>query len=208
VPPDKISFEAGSVTVGPTDWDSVDVVKKNTVAVRPFAIDRSEVTHHQFQKCVRAGLCKPLADADGAEPGRPVTSISPARANEFCAFQAGRLPKPAEWIFAASGPDGRRFPWGEHGLVCRRAAFGLVDGPCSKEGIFPDLAGAHPDGKTEEGLHDLAGNVGEWTLDETGKATVRGGSFRSKTAGNLKVWSTEAPQVRDDVGFRCVYPLR
>lgn len=208
MPLEKIAIEAGSVTLGPTDWDSVDVVEKHTVAVRPFAMDSIEVTHHEFQKCVRAGLCKPLSDREGAEPGQPVAGISPARANDFCAFRAGRLPTPAEWIFAASGTEGRRFPWGQHGLVCRRAGFGLVDGPCAQEGIFPDLAGAHPDGQTQSGLHDLAGNVAEWTLDEAGRASVRGGSFRSKTAGDLKVWSTTTPQLRDDVGFRCVYPLR
>lgn len=206
LPADKVSFEAGTVTLGPTDWDSVDVVERHVVAVRAFSLDRSEVTHHQFQKCVRAGLCKPLGDSALVEPGRPVTSISATDAEQFCAFQAGRLPTPAEWIYAASGSEGRRFPWGPHGLVCRRAAFGLVDGPCAHEGILPDWAGAHPDGQTPEGVFDLAGNVSEWTRDEQGTTSVRGGSFRSRTAGELKVWSTHPPRPGDDVGFRCAYP--
>jgi formylglycine-generating enzyme required for sulfatase activity len=205
-PSQKIVVAGGSVTLGPTDWDSVEVVKRTTVAVRPFSIDQTEVTHAQFESCVRAGLCTTFSAPDDVEPGAPVTGIAPAAAAEYCAYLAGRLPTPAEWIFAASGQEARRFPWGAHGLVCRRAAFGLVDGPCAEEGIYPDLAGTHPDGASPAGALDLAGNVSEWTVDESGAASVRGGSFRAKTAGELKVWSSESAQVADDVGFRCVYP--
>jgi formylglycine-generating enzyme required for sulfatase activity len=184
------------------------VVEKTTVVVLPFAIDRSEVTHSQFDSCVRAGLCTAAPSQKDAEPGQPITGISHKGATQYCAFHAGRLPTPAEWIFAASGADARRFPWGAHGLVCRRAAFGLVDGPCAEEGIFPDLAGVHPDGASPDGIFDLAGNVAEWTLTEDGIPSVRGGSFRSKTASNLKVWSTRPAAEADDAGFRCAYPAR
>jgi formylglycine-generating enzyme required for sulfatase activity len=116
-PNSKISISGGSVTLGPTDWDSVNVVEKTTVVVLPFAIDRSEVTHSQFDSCVRAGLCTAAPSQKDAEPGQPITGISHKGATQYCAFHAGRLPTPAEWIFAASGADARRFPWGAHGLV-------------------------------------------------------------------------------------------
>lgn len=207
-PSQKVAIDGGSVTLGPTDWDSVEVIERTTVAVRPFSIDQTEVTHAQFESCTRAGLCTAFTAPEDVEPGAPVTGISWAAAAEYCAYLAGRLPTPAEWIFTASGQGGRRFPWGAHGLVCRRAAFGLVDGPCAEEGIYPDLAGAHPDGQTPDGVLDLAGNAGEWTVAEDGSASVRGGSFRSKTAGELKVWSTKSAKEADDVGFRCVYPAQ
>ncbi len=202
-PATPIPIAGGSVTLGPTDWDSVNVVEKRKVVVTSFSMDTIEVTYHRYQKCVDAGMCKPLATE--AEPGRPLTGLSAAAAAEFCAFDGGRLPTPAEWIFAASGEEARRFPWGPHGLVCRRAAFGLVHGPCANEGIFPEIAGQRRDGGTPQGLLDLSGNVAEWALDEKGHATLHGGSFRNQTASGLKVWSTRPSEAADDVGFRCVY---
>ncbi len=203
-PGGRVRIEGGSVTLGPTDWDSVEVVKKHTVVVRTFLIDQIEVTADRYNRCVADGLCEALPSE--MEPGRPVTGISAQAAQKYCASVAGRLPTPSEWIYAASGSEGRRYPWGPHGLVCRRAAFGLTDGPCANGGIFPDLAGQHPDGSTPSGIADLSGNASEWAMTVEGRASVHGGSFRSKNAGDLKVWSTQKPATNDEVGFRCVYP--
>jgi hypothetical protein len=91
--------------------------------------------------------------------------------------------------------------------VCRRASFGLVDGPCSGEGSSPDLVGARPDGKTPEGIFDLAGNVAEWTRDPDGRFRARGGSFRSRVAAELVTAAVElSPPHAAYVGFRCAYP--
>ncbi len=202
-PAERIAISGGSLTLGPTDWDSVNVVKKHIVAVRSFQIDQIEVTTHRYQECVRAGLCSAV---DGSrEPGLPVTSITAQHAEAFCAFAGGRLPTPEEWIFAAAGAEARRFPWGAHGLVCRRAAYGLRRGPCSEGGTTADLAGARPDGKTPEGVLDLAGNVAELSRSARGVVGVHGGSFRSEQASELKSWSSGAVARAADVGFRCVY---
>ena len=66
-----------------------------------------------------------------------------------------------------------------------------------------------PDGATPTGVHDLAGNVAEWTVSGSG-AFIRGGSFRSTSSTALRTWSSEPSPGdlgRDDVGFRCAYPL-
>lgn len=203
-PGDRVLLEGGSITLGPTDWDSVAVVEKRTVEVQSFMMDQLEVTAHRYLRCVADGLCEALSTE--MEPGRPVTGLSVESAQKFCASVAGRLPTPGEWIYAAGGPEGRRFPWGAHGLVCRRAAFGLTKGPCAEGGILPDLAGQRPAGSTPEEIFDLAGNVSEWAVTEAGVASVHGGSFRSKNVSDLKTWSTGRPQASDAVGFRCVYP--
>lgn len=201
----KVHIPGGSITLGPTDWDSVDVVEKRVVAVRSFSIDSSEVTAYRYTACIKAGMCKPLTTLD--EPGLPLTHVSVKTASNFCAFSGGHLPTAAQWLFAASGEEARRFPWGAHGLVCRRASFGLSDGPCATDGITSELAGARPDGRTPSGLEDMAGNVAELVEEQDGRVALVGGSFRSKTARELKVWSSQPPRVDSDVGFRCAYPV-
>jgi hypothetical protein len=70
----------------------------------------------------------------------------------------------------------------------------------------------HPDGATPEGVHDLAGNVSEWTAGPAHDAEgeVRGGSFAAQLATDLRTWravrvpaSTRAP----GIGARCAYDL-
>ncbi len=203
-----IPLAGGSVTLGPTDWDSAEIDETKTYFARPFSIDQVEVDRESYAQCVAAGHCR-TARAETTkpkEPGLPVTDISAAEAQAYCRYKSGRLPTDAEWIFAAAGPQARRFPWGAHGLVCRRASFGLSNGPCARGGMTPELVGMRPEGATPLGILDLAGNVAEWTQSETGRFAVRGGSYKSKSARQLKNWAHGDPGAASDVGFRCVYP--
>ena len=201
----RILIAGGSVTLGPTDWDSAELVQKTTVAVRPFFIDSLEVTMKRYQKCVSEGVCETHQEL--TEAGLPITKISFEEASTFCAFENGRLPTGAEWVFAATGKEARRFPWAPHGLVCRKASYGLVEGPCAQGGSFPDWSGSRDSGKTPEGLFDMAGNVAEWTQEAEGQRAIRGGSFRSQSASQLKVWASQMRAPGDDVVFRCAYSL-
>jgi hypothetical protein len=197
-----VELPGGTLPLGVADWQTKS--PERDLEVAPFSIDRGEVTAYRYEACVRAKACPPLTEA--RELGLPVTGIPPEQAERFCRFAGGRLPTSAEWRFAASGVDGRRFSWGFTGLVCRRAAFGLVAGPCSSEATGPDLTGARPDGRTPEGLFDLTGNVAEWTRDPNGAYRARGGSFRSRVAAELVTAAVEtAPPRAPYVGFRCVY---
>lgn len=200
----RVELEGGELPPGAADWQLT--TPNRPVVVPRFRIDRGEVTVSRYLECVERQLCPPLPKV--SDLGLPVTGIPPKIAEEYCRFTGGRLPTSAEWRFAASGKQGRRFPWGFTGLVCRRAAFGLVQGPCSSEGTGPDLAGARPDGATPEGILDLAGNVAEWTRDPDGRYRARGGSFRSRVAAELVTAAVESPpETADHVGFRCAYTL-
>jgi formylglycine-generating enzyme required for sulfatase activity len=198
----RVALPGGLIQFGPEDWESLDQVRPFEATVRPFRIDAYEVTHARWNRCVDARVC---AARDTIEPGIPVTGLTVDEARAFCRFAGGRLPTSAEWLFAAVGTEKNRFPWGPTGIVCRRAAFGLVAGPCGNGARGPDLTGARPDGRTAAGIFDLAGNVAEWTLGEKGKAEVRGGSFRSTLAGELKSWAMERAVPSDHTGFRCAY---
>lgn len=199
---ERVSLAGGRLPRGVADWQTS--APNEELEVRPFAVDRGEVTVFRYAACVRAKVCNPLPE--GAEPGQPVRGVTPERAERFCRFAGGRLPSSAEWRFAASGSEGRRFPWGFTGLVCRRAAFGLANGPCSDEGSGPELVGARPDGRTPDGIHDLAGNVAEWTRDPNGRYRARGGAFHSRVAAELVTAAVESPPAdAAHVGFRCAY---
>jgi formylglycine-generating enzyme required for sulfatase activity len=196
----RVAFRGGHLTLGAPDWQ-LDGVPGREASVTPFLLDATEVTVERWAHCVQAGACRAI---DDIEPGIPVTGVDPKEAEHFCRFEGGRLPHSDEWVFAAAGTEGRRFPWGPTGLVCRRAAFGLEGGPCAQNG-GPELAGSRPDGATPNGVLDLAGNVAEWTAETDGTFIARGGSYRSQAAAELESWSASTAFRSRDTGFRCAY---
>ncbi|NUQ78125.1 MAG: SUMF1/EgtB/PvdO family nonheme iron enzyme [Polyangiaceae bacterium] len=202
------------------------------VYLSDYWIDRTEVTVARYRQCVAAGRCFEPPYTSGAErfdrPDMPVVLVSWNDASAFCAFAGGRLPTEAEWERAAKGATGRRYPWGQvynpwlanHG----RLTWDSLD---PSDG-FLEMApvGSFPDGRTPDGIVDLAGNVDEWVRDyyadehprvsatnplgpDSGnERVVKGGSYAS-----ARPWlrgasrSRDAPGVRlPNRGFRCVRP--
>lgn len=207
---DLVQIPETTAVIGPSDWEAEGRVEPRSVRVGAFAIDRFEVTvGRACASAVFAG--RALCEHDDA--ARAAYGVTLAEARSYCRARGGRLPTEDEWIAAAAGAGPRRYPWGDTGAVCRRAAWGLETGPCATGGAGPDTAGAHPDGATPLGVHDLAGNVAEWVEApcEGGGAclgAVRGGSWRSALATELRTWlSRRVPPDRADatIGFRCAY---
>jgi formylglycine-generating enzyme required for sulfatase activity len=200
--PSVVRVEGGTVRAASGEWE---ILGAKEVSAETFFLDRHEVTAHAYARCVAANACAALPLTP--EPGLPVSGITFEEAQRYCRWSGGALPTAQQHALAAMGRDARRFPWGQTGAVCRRAAFGLVDGPCASGGTSPELAGARPSGTTPDGIHDLAGNVAEWTLAGA-HAQERGGSWRSAVAWELATWQAKplAPDTRrDDLGFRCAY---
>ncbi|NUP14375.1 MAG: SUMF1/EgtB/PvdO family nonheme iron enzyme [Polyangiaceae bacterium] len=205
--PARISIAAGVLDRSASDWEAVGAVAARRITIDAFDIDAFEVTEARWARCADAGACARL-DLTG-EPGLPITNVTADEAVRFCAFEGGSLPTPEQLAYAGAGPEGHRYPWGPTGAVCRRAAWGRARGPCARDAKGPELAGVFPDGATPTGIHDLAGNVAEWSRSADGSIVeVRGGSFRDDAAASLRTWAyrTNVPDARqDDVGFRCVY---
>jgi len=191
--------------VGPNDWES-EHIAADSGQVEAFELDQAEVTQARYAACVAAKACSRSVMLELQEPGAPMTLVSGEQAQAYCRWSGGALVTRAQWLSATATLESLRFPWGQTGLVCRRASFGLVAGPCGEGGSRPEWTGTRPDGKSPLGILDLAGNVAELVREPDGSLRVRGGSFRSRMAAELKSWATRdyvGPQ--DDVGWRCAY---
>ncbi len=214
-PPTRIAVQEITVELGPSDWEAEGRVAARLVHARPFLVDAFEATSGQVF-CESCAVPDP-ARFSRATPARAAAGLSLEEARQVCRAREGRLPTADEWtalsavIEPASGTTVlHRYPWGDTGAVCRRAAFGLSHGPCAESGTraggvdSADPVGSHPDGDSPAGVHDLAGNVAEWTED----GFVRGGSWDSALAEELRTWArAEVPPLTHDprIGVRCVY---
>ncbi len=104
----------------------------------------------------------------------PVYTVSAASADAYALWLARRtgrgfrLPTEAEWEWAAAGPQGREFPWGER--------FDAELANTGETGLFnTSPVGAFVGGESVFGLADMAGNVEEYVADEY--AAYPGGPF-------------------------------
>jgi formylglycine-generating enzyme required for sulfatase activity len=219
-----------------------DEGNKGTYDIDPFYMAKYQTTFEQFQVFVDdpqgftnsqwwRGLA---ADVDHrTAPGTqgftrdrnlPRENVSWYDAVAFCRWissKAGyevRLPAEWEWQWAAQGPDGREYPWGEKYIQ----GYANVDEKASniRGGVYLEETtpvGSYAQGASPFGVMDMAGNVWEWCLNEyenpkniglagDGNRVARGGSWidldYEAQAVSRNYWG---PNFRDDyVGFRVV----
>jgi formylglycine-generating enzyme required for sulfatase activity len=189
--------------------------------------DATEVTVADYVACEQSGKCTPTTaggrctEWSGGGACRPINCVAWAQAKEYCGWRDMRLPSDDEWEWAArGGPKGTRYPWGDDDPrgddLPQRLCW--AEGPTTSGG--PCDVGAFPAGDTPGGIHDMAGNVFEWTASD-GAADdapdnnprldhkhVRGGGwYWWGYPYSLRVTSHLTYAVGDTldyVGFRCV----
>ena len=133
---------------------------RHDVEIAPFRLGRTAVTNAQYRRFVdETGQPPPSSWPGGAIPEGgedvPVTYVSWHDAARYCAWAGGRLPTEAEWEAAATGGDGRLWPWGDAPPTAEHAVFARGIGG-------PEPVGGRVEGAAPCGALDLAGNVAEW----------------------------------------------
>jgi serine/threonine protein kinase len=107
---------------------------------------------------------------------KPVTGVTWHGAELYCESQGKRLPTEAEWELAASGPEGRRYAWGDDEAPCPDVVWDrnahdtgerATPPECAGMGLGegPEKVGSSRRDVTPQSVHDLGGNVAEWVLD-------------------------------------------
>jgi formylglycine-generating enzyme required for sulfatase activity len=173
----------------------------HAVQLDGYCIDRYEVTASQYNACSEVGKCKraavevdwpdiseaereaysSLCTRDAADKREhPINCVTWQMADLYCRAQDKRLPTEAEWEYAARGPDGRTYPWGDEEPSPER--LNACGSECTAWGLSRNLelkplyaaddgyaatapVGHFPAGRSRFGLFDVVGNVWEWVGD-------------------------------------------
>ena len=127
-----VRIPAGTFRMGSEDGEP-DEKPLHDVRVAAFEMDATEVTSGAYGACVVAGACLPAPkqiawagvtaadhqvydefcnDERADRRSHPVNCVDWAMADAYCRWAHKRLPTEEEWEYAARGPEGRSFPWG------------------------------------------------------------------------------------------------
>ena len=131
----------------------------------PFAVGIYEVTFDEWSACVSAGGCGGYRPSDRG--GRqPIVLVSWNEAQSYVEWLSDvtgenyRLLSEAEWEYVARAGTGTRYWWGDE-IGWNRAS---CDG-CRSRWDDDRMAPVGSFGANAFGLHDVHGNVWEWTQD-------------------------------------------
>ncbi len=205
------------------DWFSSQTPQHEVCFDEPFWIDVYEVSNAVYGSA-----------GEWAGDNLPRERISWYAAQSFCESRGARLPTEAEWEYAARGPDGLLYPWGNSFVP---TALNFCDNNCTLDWTDESLddgysrtapIGSFPEGVSWIGAYDMSGNVLEWVNDWYGEdyyesltdgvvdpqgpgtgtySVTRGGAW-SNLMYNVRT-VTRIQQLRDgtgsSMGFRCAH---
>lgn len=227
---EPVLIPAGKFTMGRTKTTADDATKMrpqvllddrpaHEVTISAFYLDSHEVTQAEYAAFVKEKQHRaPYHWLGGKVPEGteklPAYNVTWDDAKAYCEARGRRLPTEAEWERAARGGlEGQDYPWGDK-----------FDAKLLRSGVElgPQAVGSYkPNGF---GLHDMAGNVSEWTadyfereyyakspgVDPPGPAEgtyriIRGGAW-SDTGKRVTVFFrnwVRPTQRQANIGFRC-----
>ena len=193
---------------------------------RDFAIGKFEITFDQWDACKDEGACIDIVSDEGwGRERQPVMNVSWDDARQYVSWlsrrtgQAYSLPSEAQWEYAARANKTTAYAWGDsvgdNRANCKKCGSEWSGKQTASVGSF------EPNGF---GLHDMHGNVWEWTEDcwhssyrkapddgsawTTGSCTMsvlRGGSWRDNDrAAQVTTRGRYGMGSRSDFGFRVI----
>lgn len=169
--PEMVSVPAGAFTMGSPESDkdafAEEKPARRIAIAKPFAIGKFEVTFDEWDTCVAAKGCRHKPGDAGWGRGRqPVVNVSWNDVQAYLVWlrrktgKAYRLPSEAEWEYAARGGRETRFAWGDEAGRNRAACY-----DCGSRWDGKQTAPVGSFAANGFGLHDVNGNVWEWTQD-------------------------------------------
>ena len=215
---------------------------RHAVTLDAYWIYKTEVSNAMYRICEQSGNCSPptanYSDAQNANrknyhnapkfDNYPVTHITWEMAEQYCQWAGGTLPTEAQWEYAARGPNGNLYPWGNQVPSPSLANLNNYTGDTA-------AVDSYPAGLSYFGLYNMTGNVWEWLFDwyqvdyyqtnadwnnpsgpnsgdiKDGQPlkSGRGGAYWISLGGSnpgLRDWY-QVGKSGSAVGFRCVVPV-
>ena len=229
--PGMVSIPAGTFRMGCLSRRGCDEDEKPVREVRipAFALAQHETTFAQWDVCVEYGPCRRVSDEGWGRGDRPVVNVGRDDAQAYVGWlsrETGaryRLPSEAEWEYAARAGTTTRYSWGDR--------IGRNRANCHSCGSKWDGRQTAPVGSfvaNPFGLHDMHGNVWEWTEDcwhgsyhgapsnggawtaggDCGRPILRGGSWDSTPRSLRAAYRYWSAGLRGDIeGFRVARTL-
>jgi formylglycine-generating enzyme required for sulfatase activity len=167
---------AGCFMMGSNEGERDEIPVHEQCFNEPFWIDVYEVTNAQFGSVG----CSLYSSSDS----QPRNCMSWFEAETHCENRGARLPTEAEWEYAARGPDGLIYPWGDD-FADDNVVYS------SNSGTQTADVGSRSGGVSWVGAYDMSGNVWEWVssiyqeypYDTTDGREVSGSSDGSSLRG-------------------------
>ena len=232
--PLMVVIPAGSFRMGCVNDDGkcyLHYFPVHTVNVPRFALSKHEVTFAEYDACLDAGGCNGYRphDRGWGRGNRPAVRIRWTDAQAYVAWlsqQTGgqyRLPSEAEWEYAARAGTQTKYHWGNR-VGASRANCDGCGSPWDGEMTAPVGSFA----PNAWGLHDIHGNVLEWTADcrndsyvgaptdgsawlagDCNMRVLRGGAWDSEPRFVRSAYRSEAETdfIVDVIGFRVARTL-
>ena len=202
-----------------------DEAPPHLVSLSTFWIDKFEVSVEDYQACVNNGQCTPAGLSSGCNTifadrlNHPINCVDWNQANSYCNSIKKRLPTEAEWEYSARGRDSRTYPWGDQTPNSTLLNYNNIISQTTEVGLYPL-------GVSYFKIHNMGGNVQEWTKDlysgdyyesiiekdpqgplNGTLRVVRGGSWKLGILQEVLTTTVRfafVPTTRDNsLGFRC-----
>ncbi len=225
--PVMVELPAGSYEMGSVGNSlNFDEGPRHLVNIAAFSVGKYEVTFEEYDRFARATGRRLPYDESWGRAGHPVINVSWDDARAYARWLSGqtgqtyRLPSEAEWEYFTRAGSVASFWWHDESDKLHANCFN-----CGSDWDGTSTAPVGSFGANDFGLHDVTGNVQEWTADcyhgsyhnapldgsawqspECVMRVVRGGAYTSPldTLRNAKRSRYDQDTRLDNLGFRVV----